>query len=134
MADNSMICMGCRLHIANRRGLCDWCHRRTRRAIAQGKTTWAELERQGRVLPAAEGDYDTDEDGGPGLAADLVGWFVMFGIGLFFAGVGLLLWATALVPYWVVGMVFSLGIGAMLFVLADAVARCRRGAPPPRRE
>src|SRR5262245_25861617 len=93
-----MICMGCHLHIANRPGLCDWCHRRARRAVAQGKTTWAELQQQGRVLPAEEGDYDTAEDEGPGLAADLVGGFMVLGAGLFFAGVGMLLWVTPRFP------------------------------------
>jgi hypothetical protein len=131
MSAGPMICVRCHLRIGHRRGLCDWCHARTRRVVAEGTTTWAELERQGLVLPAEEGDYDTDEGPMPG---DLTSWFVIFGIGLFFAVVGLLLWAAALVPDWVVGMVFTLGIGAMLFVLADAVVRCRRGAPPPGRE
>jgi hypothetical protein len=134
MSAGPMICVRCRLRIGHRRGLCDWCHLRLRRAVAEGKTTWAELERQGLVLSAEEGDYDTDEAEGPELAADLVGWFVMFGIGLFFAGAGLLLWAAALVPYWVMGMVFALGSGLMLLVLAPAVASCHGRAPPRGRE
>ena len=128
-----MICMGCHLQIAHRRGLCDWCHRRTRRAVAEGKTTWAELQQQGRALPAEEGDYDTDE--GPGLAAELVGWFVLFGIGLFFAGVGLLLWVASRGAVWLMGvLVFTVGISTMLLVLTIAVARCHGRAPPPGRE
>jgi hypothetical protein len=121
------ICLGCRLHMANRRGLCDWCHRRTRRAVAAGKATWADLERRGLVLPAEPGDYDTDEEEGRGLAADLVGQFVLFGISLIFAGGGLVLWAMSSASagrVW--GMViFAGGVGFMLLTAVFALAQRR---------
>jgi hypothetical protein len=133
MSADLMICMGCRLHIANRRGLCDWCHRRIRRAVAEGKAAWAELERQGLVLPAEAGDYDTAEEAE--LPGDLAGWFVAFAVGLVFACAGLFLWALARGPFWLLGvLVFMAGISVMLVVLAQAVARCHGRAPPQGRE
>jgi hypothetical protein len=134
MSVGSMICMGCQLHIASRRGLCDWCHRRTRRDVSEGKTTWAELERQGRVLPAEAGDYDTAEDEGPGLAAYLVGGLVLLGVFLFFAGIGMLLWVMAPYPHKLLGVpLFAIGAGGMLLIMTHAMIHCC-GPAPPRRE
>jgi hypothetical protein len=132
VADDSMICIGCCLHIANRRGLCDWCHRRTRCAVAEGKTTWAELERLGLVLTAEPWDSDTEEEERPGLAADLVGWFILFVMGLVFAGIGLLLWAP---PRWDPFrnygiLLLAIGVGTMLFAVKLAVDRSCGRAPP----
>jgi hypothetical protein len=134
VADDSMICMGCRLRIANRRGLCDWCHARTRRAVAAGKNTWAELERQGRVLPAEPGDHDTDE-GEPGRPPELVAWLILFGFGLILAAAGLILGAASRYPQKPLAvLLFVVGASAMLLTLALALVRCYSGAPPGGRQ
>jgi hypothetical protein len=128
MPADRLICLGCHLRLANRRGLCDWCHRRTRRAVAEGKVTWADLERRGLVLPAEPWDDDSDESDGGGLAEDLVGQFVLFGLSLIFAGGGLIAWAAS--PASMLRgagvMVFALGVGLMLLILVLAVTRHRR--------
>jgi hypothetical protein len=130
MFTDSTICMGCHLHLADRRGLCDWCYRRTRREVYEGKTTWAELEQHGRVLPAKEGEKDTEEREEPGLGAELLAWFVVLGMGVLFAGAGLLIWARSPHPHCLVGVLsFSLGVAAMLFVMAVAVVRSRSRKP-----
>jgi hypothetical protein len=128
MPADLLICLGCHLRTANRRGLCDWCHRRTRRAVAEGKVTWADLERRGLVLPAEPGDHDTDEEEGNRLAEDLVGWFVLFGISLLFGGGGLVLWAASSAStIQRAGVeIFALGVGLMLLILVFAVTRHRR--------
>jgi hypothetical protein len=127
MSAELLICMDCRLHIANRRGLCDWCHRRTRAAVATGKTTWAELERQGRVLPAEVWDDDAEEK--PALWAELTGLFVIFGMGLVLAGAGLLLWNTSRTVPLAEVPIFAVGCGVMLLALKLAVKLGRGGTP-----
>jgi hypothetical protein len=39
---------------ATKRGLCDKCYRRSRKAVLEGKTSWAALEQAGQVMPAQQ--------------------------------------------------------------------------------
>lgn len=41
-------CMSCKQKAARTRGVCDTCCARFRRQIKAGKTTWEELEKQGK--------------------------------------------------------------------------------------
>ena len=45
-------CLTCRSGPGNRRGTCRPCYDRHAHAVGKGKATWAELERQGVVMPA----------------------------------------------------------------------------------
>jgi hypothetical protein len=49
-----LTCLSCRERAAHLRGVCDRCYTRHRIAVARGLTTWADLERQGLVLPAQQ--------------------------------------------------------------------------------
>jgi hypothetical protein len=44
-------CLRCGERLPRRRGLCDRCLGRTRKAIAAGETSWAQLETAGLALP-----------------------------------------------------------------------------------
>ena len=52
MASQPVACLTCRERIAYKRGCCLRCYTRHRNDVANGKTTWAKLERRGLVLPA----------------------------------------------------------------------------------
>jgi hypothetical protein len=45
-------CLTCRQRVAIRRGCCHICYGRHQKAVAAGKTTWAELVRRGLAVPA----------------------------------------------------------------------------------
>jgi hypothetical protein len=44
-------CLTCRARIARSRGCCGPCLARHRKAVAEEKTTWADLEARGLALP-----------------------------------------------------------------------------------
>jgi hypothetical protein len=44
-------CLSCRERLPRRRGLCERCLGRVRKAIASGETSWAALEQSGLALP-----------------------------------------------------------------------------------
>lgn len=52
MSEPSPSCLTCHQRLGRVRGLCDPCRVKHGRAIKAGKTTWAELERQGLARPA----------------------------------------------------------------------------------
>jgi hypothetical protein len=52
MPDAPLSCLACRERLARTRGNCPRCYSRHKKAVAQGKTTWAALEAAGLVLPA----------------------------------------------------------------------------------
>jgi hypothetical protein len=45
-------CLTCRQRVAIFRGCCPTCYDRHQKAVAAGKTTWAELVRRGLAVPA----------------------------------------------------------------------------------
>jgi hypothetical protein len=51
----SIACLTCRERVAFTRGCCLTCYSRHAKHVRGGKTTWAELERRGRVLPGKLG-------------------------------------------------------------------------------
>ncbi len=118
------ICVDCRMHLAGRCGVCDWCFRRARRAVRAGKTTWAELERRGRILPT-EWSYGPGEV--PEKKAGLVDRLVIFAFALVLPVVGLIAWAVgAGKPFGVVGMMmFVFGCVVMLSIVAAVLEQDR---------
>ena len=52
MDANPVGCLTCHERVARTRGCCTRCHTRHKKAVAQGKTTWAALVAVGLVLPA----------------------------------------------------------------------------------
>jgi hypothetical protein len=52
MPADPVVCLTCRKRVCVARGVCERCYGRHRLAVRSGKTTWAELEAAGLVLPA----------------------------------------------------------------------------------
>lgn len=44
------VCLGC-VHFSQARGLCQNCYRKAREAVKAGKTTWEQLEKEGKCRP-----------------------------------------------------------------------------------
>ena len=47
-------CRACRERVARLRGLCDRCYSRLSKLVRRKLATWAQLEREGKALPAAK--------------------------------------------------------------------------------